>query len=105
MSDAKHLLFLAEVPNERLSFSLATRGENKENWLKAVNNEMHFLMKNKTWVLVPRENASNELNDKWGFYRKEFFDQNRHLHTNFNARPVTRGFQQIHGTDYEETFA
>lgn len=98
-------LLMAEVPDENLSFSLATKRENKDKWVEAVNSEMRSLDKNKTWVLVPRENAANVLTSKWVFRLKELLDQNGQVRTKFKACLVTRGFQQIHGIDFEETFA
>lgn len=63
----KPSLFIAEGTDERLSYYLAIKGENIENWPTAENNKTNSLEKHRTWVLVWRENVSNVLRNKWDF--------------------------------------
>lgn len=98
-------LFTSDAADEILTFSLATKGKNKECWLSAVNNEMSSLAKDNTLVLVPRKDAANILTYKWAFRPKEVIVQNGQLQFMFKAQLVTRGIQQIQWIGYEKTFA
>lgn len=97
--------FVANVADEKLTFELATKGENSRFWRDAVSCEMDSLKKNKTWILMPRSNASYILTNRWIFREKDVLTANGNFCVQYKARLVTRGFQQIHGNDYEETFA
>lgn len=87
-----------------MSFSLATE-ENKEAWTKAVKKDMDSLYKNETKTLGSRENASNILTARWICCCKELLHKNGTLYEKFKELLVTRGFQQVHGIDNDETFA
>jgi len=41
-----------------------------ENWLKAMNEELHKIEKNPTWKLVPRPTNNNIIGTKWVFRNK-----------------------------------
>eukprot|EP00171_Calliarthron_tuberculosum_P022787 IDg22787t1 len=58
-----------------------------------------------TWTLVSRSNARNVLTNKWVFKRKDAVDEYGKSSVRYKARLVTGGFRQIHGIDYEETYA
>ena len=64
--------------------------------------EIDALEKNGTWSLVPRPNGKNIISCKWVLTKK--FDSNGKL-DRLKARLVARGFTQIHGIDYKDTFA
>lgn len=97
--------FTAQIADEHLSYSQATKGEEADSWAKAIQSEMESLKKNGTWVLVPQEQAKNLLTCKWVFKRKDAIKENGTKFLKYKARLVTRGFQQLHGIDYDETFA
>lgn len=52
---------MTELPDKELSLSLATKEENKDKWMDAVNSEIRIFEKNEIWVLVPREKATKVL--------------------------------------------
>jgi len=55
-----------------------------------------------TWDLVDRPRNRNVLTNKWVFRIK--YQSDRSIER-FKGKLVVRGFQQVHGLDYEETFA
>lgn len=72
------------------------------HWLQAAKNEISQLEGNNTYVAeVPPEGA-NIVTCKWVFAVK--YNQDDTVQK-FKARLVARGFSQMHGIDYDETFA
>ena len=76
--------------------------EYSEEWKAAADDEYRALMKNKTWDLVYRPKDRRVLSNKWVFRIKY---RNDGSIDRFKGRPVVRGFEQVHGLDYDETFA
>ena len=73
-----------------------------ELWKKAIDAELIALAANGTWEEVEPPHGVNIVSSKWVFKPK--------LHTDgsldkLKARLVARGFSQMHGIDYEDTFA
>lgn len=93
---------LSESPS---TFRQATKGEESDAWISAIDAEIDAIRKNETWTLVPRRKEMNVLTTRWVFRKKEVIDENGTLSFIHKARLVSRGFQQIHGVDYNETFA
>ena len=58
--------------------------------------------KNQTWELVPRPANKNIVGTKWVF--KNMFNENGKVIRN-KARLVCKGYAQVEGIDFEETFA
>ena len=61
--------------------------------------------KNKTWVLVPRSEARNVLPSRWVFRKKDIVRPDGTCDVEHKARIVAEGFLQVHGIDYDETYA
>ena len=74
----------------------------KSQWQDAMEDEMRSLAKNKVWELVTRPNNINVVTNRWVFKikRKPNGDVDR-----YRARLVARGFTQVEGVDYSETYA
>ncbi|RVW89807.1 Retrovirus-related Pol polyprotein from transposon RE1 [Vitis vinifera] len=72
------------------------------HWLKAMQEEIKALIQNRTWDLVPRPPTANIVGSKWVFKTnlKEDGTIDR-----YKARLVARGFSQIPGLDFGETFS
>ena len=87
------------------TFLEATNGTESHSWMTAMENEMRSLYKNDTWTLVPRNHASNILTPKWVYRKKEVTNHDGSPAVKFKARLCARGFQQVQGIDYNETFA
>lgn len=86
---------------EPVTYSQALKSSDAEKWVRAMNEEIAALKRNKTWILVnlPKEKP-NILDSKWVFKIKRGTDDVR-----FKARLVARGFLQREGIDYKETFS
>ncbi|KAI0995304.1 hypothetical protein K3495_g12878, partial [Podosphaera aphanis] len=71
-------------------------------WKNAIIEELNSLMKNNTWEPVVPPSGSNIITSKWVFTIKVLSNG---AIERFKARLVARGFSQIKGEDYDETFA
>ena len=72
-----------------------------KHWIKAMEEELSQIEKNDTWELVPRPKDKNVIGTKWVFINK--LDENGQVTQN-RARLVCKGYAQIEGADFEETF-
>jgi hypothetical protein len=59
-------------------------------------------MKNDVWDIVPRPEGKSVVTSKWIYNIKDTVDESIERH---KMRFVARGFSQVEGIDYEETFA
>jgi len=75
----------------------ALTGPHQDKWRAAIVEEMRSLRKNHTWDLVKRPKDWEIVSCKWVFKIKS---SGRH-----KARLVARGFSQVYGQDYFETYA
>ena len=73
-----------------------------EHWVKAMEEELDQIEKNETWELVPRPNNKNVIGTKWVFINKMNEDGQV---VRFKDRLVCKGYAQLEGIDFEETFA
>jgi len=73
-----------------------------ENWVKAMNEELHQIEKNETWDLVPRQKTKNIIGTKLVFKNK--MNEDGQVIRN-KARLVCKGYAQVEGIYFEETFA
>ncbi|KAG9225295.1 hypothetical protein CCMSSC00406_0009851 [Pleurotus cornucopiae] len=71
-------------------------------WLEAIKKEIASLEKNGTWTLVDGPPNANVVDAKWVFRIKK--NSSGEIEK-YKARLVARGFTQIHGMDYYETYA
>ncbi|BBG95348.1 multidrug resistance-associated protein 9 [Prunus dulcis] len=71
-------------------------------WIKAMEEELSMIEKNKTWELVDRPSDKQVIGVKWVFKTKLNLDGSVHKN---KARLVAKGYVQKPGIDYNETFA
>nr|CAN83340.1 hypothetical protein VITISV_021483 [Vitis vinifera] len=71
-------------------------------WLKAMQEEIKTLNKNRTWDLVPRPPTTNIVGSKWVFKTKLKEDGTI---DRYKAQLVAQGFSQIQGLEFGETFS
>ncbi|KAK9200255.1 hypothetical protein WN944_015452 [Citrus x changshan-huyou] len=71
-------------------------------WREAMQVEFDALQNNKTWTLVPREQAGKIVGNKWVFKVKYNPDGSI---SKYKARLVAKGFHQTQGVDFFETFS
>ena len=72
-----------------------------KEWLGGIREELDSLNKNNTWKLMPLPAGRKALKSKWVFATKEKNDGS----LRYKARLVIKGFMQVEGLDYQETFA
>ena len=77
------------------SFQEVQSYKDKQNWLKAMHEEMNSLNKNKTYDLVELPKG------KWVFKLKKDGDKL----VKYKARLVVKGFSQKQGIDFDEIFS
>lgn len=73
-----------------------------ELWKEAIRNELEALIANQTWIEIVPPKSANIVTSKWVFKVKMNIDGTL---DKFKARLVARGFSQVYGVDYQETFA
>jgi hypothetical protein len=73
-----------------------------EHWFKAIDEELDQIEKNDTWELVPRPKNKNAIGTKWVFINKLNEDVQV---TRNKARLVCKGYSQVEGIYFEETFS
>jgi hypothetical protein len=92
-----HLALLSTIePN---CFKEASKDE---FWNKSMDEELDQIEKNDTWELVPRPKNKYVIDTKWVFRNK--LNEDGHVTRN-KARLVCKGYAQIEGIDFEETFS
>ena len=67
-----------------------------------MKSEMGYMYENKVWTLVDFSDDRQSIENKWIFKKKT--DTNGNV-TIYKARLVVKGFRQVQGVDYDETFS
>jgi hypothetical protein len=73
-----------------------------ERWKKAMESELESMEKNKAWELTELPPGRTAISTKWVYRYK--WDENGNI-IRYKARLVARGFSQVYGVDYMDTFA
>jgi hypothetical protein len=92
----------SKIHKEPSNFNQAISSPDKDKWLKAMNIELDELIKQRTWDLVDLPPNRSITKGRWVFKIKT--NSNNKI-TKYKARWVVKGFTQIEGLDYTETFA
>ena len=71
-------------------------------WVDAMVEEYDLIFRNSAWEIVPRPEGKSVVGSRWIYKVKQAADGSVEK---YKARFVSRGFSQIEGIDYEETFA
>ncbi|KAL4280887.1 hypothetical protein GQ457_03G017760 [Hibiscus cannabinus] len=80
----------------------AVASSESEKWLEAMRSEMDSMSDNQVWTLVEPPEGIKPIGCKWVFKKKTDIDGNVQT---YKGRLVAKGFRQIHGLDYDETFS
>ena len=93
---------LTKIFIEPENFENAINSEQKDKWLEAMKTEKESLNETETWDLVTKEKGRNIIPGRWVYKIKH--DSNGNI-DKFKARYVAKGFKQIEGIEYCDTFA
>ena len=84
------------------SYLEAMKSPDKQKWKEAIQNEYDSLIENGTWQIANLPQGRKALTTKWILKKKLGPDGSIQK---YKARMVARGFQQIEGYDYTETYS
>lgn len=90
-----------DFTSEQITIQDALTGPEKEHWCSAMQEELKSFRDNDTWELVDRPSEGTVVKNKWVFKKKCDSSGN----VRYRARLVAKGFTQIKGMDYNETFS
>ena len=88
--------------DELTNYEEAMVSPDSANWLEAMKSEIWSLYENKVWTLVDLPDDRQAIENKWIFKRKTGVDSSV---TIYKARLVEKGFWQVQGVDYDESFS
>lgn len=102
MSNAEHTALHVTQITEPSTLNEALKSEYASQWKCAADAEYRSLLENNTWELVDLPPGQKAIDCKWVFRVK--YDEDGQIER-FKGRLVAKGFQQIYGIDYDETFS
>ncbi|KAK9028101.1 hypothetical protein V6N11_067915 [Hibiscus sabdariffa] len=88
--------------DEPKTYQEAVASPDSEKWLEAMRSEMDSMSENQVWTLVEPPEGIKPIGCKWVFKKKTDMDGNVQT---YKGRLVAKGFRQIHGVNYDETFS
>ncbi|KAJ0390391.1 hypothetical protein P43SY_012050 [Pythium insidiosum] len=91
-------LLASDLPT---SYAEAMASPEAKNWKEAIRSEIKSHIRNHTWDMVMRPWDGRVIDSKWVFARK--YDEHGNIARD-KARLVARGYLQMRGVDYMETF-
>jgi hypothetical protein len=100
--DELALVLLNNINNEPKTYKQALESLNKQEWLNAMNTEITELEAQNTWTIINLPPNKIPLRGKWVYKLKT---DNKGNIKKYKARWVIKGFNQILGIDYIDTFS
>ena len=88
--------------DELANYEEAMMSPDSAKWFEAMKSEMGSMYENKVWTLIDLPNDRRAIEIKWIFKRKTDADSSV---TIYKARIVAKGFRQVQGVDYDESFS
>ena len=89
---------MSEIPS---CYAQATNSPDSTSWKRAMDEEIHSLESNDTYELTALPHNSEVVGGKWVYTIKSGPNSEQ----TYKARFVAKGYSQIPGVDYHETFA
>ena len=96
--ESMDVLYMLRIPNTYTQAIDDT--DHSDDWRKAMDDEMNALTSSETYELVEQPQDHAVIGGKWVYDVKGSPENPR-----YKARYVARGFTQIEGVDFDETFA
>jgi hypothetical protein len=87
--------------DEPATYAEAMMDPDSEEWQSAMRSEIDSMSENQVWNLVDPPDGVRPIESKWIYKKKKDMDGNVHV---YKARLGTKGFRQVQGIDYDETF-
>ena len=97
-----YALIASNNSDDPTTYKEAINSPNKEDWLKAMASEISDLNRLKTWDLVDLPKDRTVIKGRWVYKTKR--DPYGKL-LKFKSRWVAKGFKQVLGLDYDDTFS
>jgi hypothetical protein len=94
--------FAAQPVDEKPTYQEALHSPEKDEWIKAMREEMTSIEQNETWRLVKPPPGRKPISVKWVLSVKR--DAKGNI-TKYKARLVAKGYSQQFGFDFDETYA
>lgn len=88
--------------NEPKTFKQAMKSQDKDHWLAAMDKEMESFSKRGVWKVVPRPKNRAVVGGRWVFKVKTNLDGSV---AKYKARYVAKGFSQVPGVDFHDTYS
>ncbi|KAK8704646.1 hypothetical protein V6N13_048264 [Hibiscus sabdariffa] len=88
--------------DEPKTYQEVVSSPDSEKWLEAMRSEMDSMSDNQVWTLVEPLEGIKPIGCKWVFKKKTDMDGNVQT---YKGRLVAKGYRQIHGIDYDESFS
>ena len=88
--------------DEPTNYEEAMMSPDSAKWLETMKSEMRSMYENKVWTLIDLPNDRRAIEIKWIFKRNTNADNSV---TIYKARIVAKGFRQVQGVDYGESFS
>ena len=100
--DTDELALLVNINKEPNTFKQAMSCDTHQEWQMAMQAEIDELERQNTWSLTPLPHDKIPLRGRWVYKLKT--DLQGQI-TKYKARSVVKGFNQVPGVDYSETFS
>jgi hypothetical protein len=100
--DIDELALIVNLNNEPNNYKEAISSPNNKEWIEAMQKEINELNRQNTWNLATLPDNRTTLRGKWVYKIKT--DINNNI-IKYKARWVVKGFNQVLGIDYLDTFS
>lgn len=87
---------------EPSNYEQAMQGKDSKKWIESMNEEFRNFTKNHTWDIVDYPSGRNVLGCRWVFKVKR---NNDGTIRRYKSRLVAKGYSQLYGEDYLQTYA